>query len=380
MTIEIQGSISANAPINNDSYLIIVWGEDKDNVKILNFDDKKAQNDNNILTQTANNNSLFSGNLGGALKQVARFGISKVVPDAIKGRTTTALINIMNDGKITLDEVKDTFIHNATNELDKVAVDFGINTEELYDLLKNGGLEKEAFFESYTNASKSTAEEIISLSNESKSTANVLKIKFIDSDSEDLKSEIPERRTEKGFAYSDYIYNSLRERSFGCILGGIGINPFEFKEVLKKIRDSKIPFTVYVNDSKNGVQEIIENCLFSDLRFERSSELGNCIQCQIDLRETIQSEVTSVNITPSNSNKDNNKRIQKPSSKKISKNVSNKPKVKINKPKKILQNIQAQIDSNNRLIEQLKIKSARDKSANAEIKKLQLKNKQLSGE
>ena len=36
MTIEIQGSISANAPINNDSYLIIVWGEDKDNVKILN--------------------------------------------------------------------------------------------------------------------------------------------------------------------------------------------------------------------------------------------------------------------------------------------------------------------------------------------------------
>lgn len=380
MAIEIKGSISANAPISNDSYLIIVWGEDKDNVKILNFNDKKAQNDENVLLDFSKKNKLLSGKLGGALKQVARFGVSKVVPDAIKGRTTTALIDIMNDGKIKLDEVKDTFIQNATNELDKVAVDFGINTEQLYDLLKNGGVEKEAFFESYINASKSTEDEIISLSNDSKSSANVLKIKFVDSDTEDFKSEVPERKTEKGFAFSDYVYNALRERSFGCILGGIGKNPFEFKEVLKKIRQDKIPFTVYINDAKNNVQEIIENCLFSDLRFDRSSELGNCIQCQLDIKETIQSEVIATSI--SSSGVDSSKRSQKPSSKNLNKNISNKVKNKINKPQKMPWSVEQRIIANG---EQYDIYKARlgnstfnQQETRREMAKLRAKTLQLA--
>lgn len=342
MVINLSGGVSSNF-IDNDSYIIITWGEDSDNVKILKYDDKKAQDIDNSLTFVSLNKNLMQGKIGGALKATARFISSKALSPAVQGRVESGLIGILNDGKIKLNEVKASLIDNCTNELDKVAVDLGFPTPSaLYDAISNNGsgLNPDDFIQSYTNATKSTANDIISSENNAKEGANVLKLRFCESDSETYKSEIPSRRTEKGFAYTDYVFNDSLERSFGVVLGGVASNPFEYKDVLKSIRDSKIPFDVYINDPKNKNQEILTNCLFSNLSFDRSTDLGDSISCAFDIKEIIESEIKTEKVSGSTSGKSVKSRKQKPSTKKIDKNISNK--TKNSGPKKFSRSISGQ--------------------------------------
>lgn len=280
--------------IEKDSYLIIVSGDNKDDIFIQEYEKNTANNSQNLL-----NNKLGKtlGNIAlmGYTSPIAQNYASKIVSNATLGRINSSIYDIMADGQISNQEVAEDFIGSCTNALDNMFTDLGFPTPSaLYSAISPNGsgvISKDltsTFLKLFSNQSQN---EIISKNKESSELKNIIiiKLKLVQSDNESLPISIPTRKTENNFNIATSINNNNPERSFETVIvhnERKNINMYEIKSQLKKIREEKKHVNIYVCDNDVKEIEILNNYLLSNLDF--SVRDANSLDCSISFAEVPQ--------------------------------------------------------------------------------------------
>lgn len=295
----LSGGVSTNiGEIEKDAYLIIVAGEQKDELEVFPYSKLNANSSANLLN-TALKQNIANVVMAGVSSPIAQNFASKHLPNALLGRLNSSIYDIMADGEIHCEEVAEDFIGSCTNQLDNVATDMGFPTPSaLYNALKpstaTGVISKDVvkFVSSFSKASKKENEDKENDINNAEKNVIVVKLKLVQEDTENLGIEIPSRKTENNFNIATAINNQNLERTFEAKIvhnDRKSVNMIDVKNRLKVIRDMKDHVNVYICDEDIKELEIIENCLLSSLSF--GVEHKNSLNCSIGFTKVPQWEV-----------------------------------------------------------------------------------------
>ena len=125
--------------ITPDAYLMIVYGKDKDTIKVKQYDVKVKKSSKNLLDTPLKSN-IATVALAGLTSSIGQNIAGKALSNATLGRINSSIYDIMSDGKISVPEVAEDFIGSCTNAIDNVATDMGLPTpSSLYTALMPGG-------------------------------------------------------------------------------------------------------------------------------------------------------------------------------------------------------------------------------------------------
>lgn len=316
--------------IANDSYLIIVY-QDFDNILISDFPEEKkeeiAKSLDNASTKakTSTGQKLLKLVSAGVTSSIAQNMASKIsLPNSVKGRIQSSLYDIVADGKISKLEVAEDFIGSCTNELDSTAIALGFPTSQaLYEAIgpDGAGVISKDFLKQFQKKAEIVEGEKLAQKNKVAQALTALKFKLVTGDSESWTSNLPSRKTEKGFDIVEAIENENKTRNFNIsIIQGdySGITDmYQVKTLIEEeIRDKKIPFDIYVNDKNNNKQEVWKHCFFTGIDWE--PEGVNCLNANISITKIPEYEVkTEAVIGGINNNKITRKQTGSKRTKKI---------------------------------------------------------------
>jgi len=312
--------------IDNNSYLMIVWG-DTSNLKVADYSEVIKTNTTNFLDNTININGIGKALLAGYNSPLAQSLASKALPKSTLGRINSSLYDIVADGKISNREVATDFISSCNGELDNVAIQLGLpSASSLYSAIMpdGSGVIATDFLNGFAKSAVKISDDTLAQENENKVATRVLKLKLVIGGNESYSSELPKRRTEKGFNYVDYVNNNEPSFDFTTIIGGVGHNMYDMKDALIEIRNSKLPFDVYINDSVNKKQYHYKNCLFENLDFDTDNVSVNSKQCTMAFEQIPENTIKTTKLTGTSTT---SKRKQSGSKKRISSNTKNKTRV-----------------------------------------------------
>lgn len=279
-----------------DAYLMIVYGKDKDTVQIKEYDTEIKQSSKNLLNNVLKSN-IATVALAGFTSAIGQNIAGKALSNATLGRINSSIYDIMSDGKINVQEVAEDFIGSCTNALDNAATDAGYPTpSSLYTALTTGsGVISKDFTKILAKKMDGENKENNKLANSSEIT--VLTFKIVTSDKESWSSDIPTRKTEKGFEVATAISNHNKTKDFDVLLctdSRQGTDMYQLKNQLEEIRNNKVPFDVYVNDKDVYNQYKMTNCLFSTLSFTPNGK--NTIDCSMSISEIPEWDVQMVKL------------------------------------------------------------------------------------
>jgi len=292
--------------ISNDSYLIIAWGSQVENVNIVEYKEtdlgrgKDSAKDAISKTTDVSINNTGKAIINSYFLPIAQQMASKLLPPAVLGRANSSIAQIIKDGKISNGEVFESFKKSCTNELDSVASGLGLpSPSALYDLIKpdgggltSAGINIKQFTNEYSKTSQKLYDELAIIKNNKSVEFAYIKLKLCTSESESYSSSLPRRRTEKGFNLVDYVNNEDLALSFDVILGGIGNDTmYQIQNALVELRKSKTPFDVYKIDKINNKQTKYKRCLFSSLEFSKDNVSANTKQCSMSFEEIPEGKV-----------------------------------------------------------------------------------------
>lgn len=286
--------------ITPDAYLMIVYGKDKDTIKVKQYDVKVKKSSKNLLDTPLKSN-IATVALAGLTSSIGQNIAGKALSNATLGRINSSIYDIMSDGKISVPEVAEDFIGSCTNAIDNVATDMGLPTpSSLYTALMPGGtgvISKDFanLLGKKMDAENKQEEEKL---NEGKYT--VLKFKIVTGDKENWSMDIPTRKTEKGFEIATAINNHNKTKDFEVLLctnDKAGTDMYQIKNQLEELRSQKVPFDVYVNDKDVYNQYKLSNCLFSSLDFNPNGK--NALNCSMSVVEIPEWDVEIVKLDSS---------------------------------------------------------------------------------
>lgn len=272
--------------ITPDAYLMIVYGKDKDTIKVKQYDVKVKKSSKNLLDTPLKSN-IATVALAGITSSIGQNIAGKALSNATLGRINSSIYDIMSDGKISVPEVAEDFIGSCTNAIDNVATDMGLPTpSSLYTALMPGGtgVISKDFANLLGKKMDTENKEEEKKLNEGEYT--VLKFKIVTGDKENWSMDIPTRKTEKGFEIATAINNHNKTKDFEVLLctnDKAGTDMYQIKNQLEELRSQKIPFDVYVNDKDVYNQYKLSNCLFSNLDFNPNGK--NALNCSMSLVE-----------------------------------------------------------------------------------------------
>jgi len=286
--------IDTNRNPNSNEYLTILWRDVKTNVTHVDYSVSSMNQTMGILQNSLQTNNVIPIDKDVPInyfKKIAQFFSYSYSP-YINHRVTSAVDQILASRKVTDQTIYDIFINNATEYLDSTAIKMGFPTPSQFysELSPSGnGVNPDMFIANFKEAieQKFVAEKV--KVNKQRLVKNGLVLKIVESDTDEYQSEIPFRRVEDGFSYTDYVYNDIADRKFSCVLfssSDRGIT--ETKELLLSIRKSKEPFDIVVYDGNSS--ELVQNCLFSGLSFNRDVSMGDTLQAQLSIRPIKKSE------------------------------------------------------------------------------------------
>lgn len=286
--------------ISNDSYLIIAWGSQVENVNIVEYKEpektkitaeaKQAVSD----TKDISINKVGKAIINSYFSPITQNMASKLLPTAALNRVNSSLGSIIKDGKISNGEVFNSFKTSCTAELDGVASGLGLpSPSALYDLIKpdgaglaSKGIKAETFSEEYAKISEKLYDQLAIIKAGKETQLGYIKLKLVTSESESYSSSLPRRRTEKGFNMVDYVNNEDIALSFDVMLGGMNNDTmYQIQDSLVDLRNSKTPFDVYKIDKLNNKQTKYKRCLFSSLEFSRDVASSNMKSCSMSFEE-----------------------------------------------------------------------------------------------
>ena len=324
--------------IDNDSYLIIVY-KDFNNIIVNNYpiksktDTEQIINASASITKTNNGQKFLKILTAGVTSSIAQNIASKTnLSNAVIGRVQSSLYDIIADGKISKAEVAEDFIGSCTNELDSTAIALGLPTSQaLYEAIgpDGAGVIAKDFTKNFQKQAEKVEGEKLAQRNKVAQNPNVLKFKLITGDSESWGSNLPSRKTEKGFNIVDAIENENKTRDFqiSIIQGDYsGITDmYQVKTLIdEEIRNKKIPFDIYVNDKNNNKQEVMKHCFFTGISWE--SEGVNCLNASISITQIPEYEVKTTIISSSSSSSKSSSNSRKNKVASSTKNKNNKTK------------------------------------------------------
>lgn len=286
--------------ITPDAYLMIVYGKDKDTIKVKQYDVKVKKSSKNLLDTPLKSN-IATVALAGLTSSIGQNIAGKALSNATLGRINSSIYDIMSDGKISVPEVAEDFIGSCTNAIDNVATDMGLPTpSSLYTALMPGGTG--VISKDFANllGKKMDAENKQEEEKLNEGEYTVLKFKIVTSDKENWSMDIPTRKTEKGFEIATAINNHNKTKDFEVLLctnDKAGTDMYQIKNQLEELRSQKVPFDVYVNDKDVYNQYKLSNCLFSSLDFNPNGK--NALNCSMSVVEIPEWDVEIVKLDSS---------------------------------------------------------------------------------
>ena len=286
--------------ITPDAYLMIVYGKDKDTIKVKQYDVKVKKSSKNLLDTPLKSN-IATVALAGLTSSIGQNIAGKALSNATLGRINSSIYDIMSDGKISVPEVAEDFIGSCTNAIDNVATDMGLPTpSSLYTALMPGGTG--VISKDFANllGKKMDAENKEEEKKINEGEYTVLKFKIVTGDKENWSMDIPTRKTEKGFEIATAINNHNKTKDFEVLLctnDKAGTDMYQIKNQLEELRSQKVPFDVYVNDKDVYNQYKLSNCLFSSLDFNPNGK--NALNCSMSVVEIPEWDVEIVKLDSS---------------------------------------------------------------------------------
>ena len=286
--------------ITPDAYLMIVYGKDKDTIKVKQYDVKVKKSSKNLLDTPLKSN-IATVALAGLTSSIGQNIAGKALSNATLGRINSSIYDIMSDGKISVPEVAEDFIGSCTNAIDNVATDMGLPTpSSLYTALMPGGTG--VISKDFANllGKKMDAENKQEEEKLNEGEYTVLKFKIVTGDKENWSMDIPTRKTEKGFEIATAINNHNKTKDFEVLLctnDKAGTDMYQIKNQLEELRSQKVPFDVYVNDKDVYNQHKLSNCLFSSLDFNPNGK--NALNCSMSVVEIPEWDVEIVKLDSS---------------------------------------------------------------------------------
>lgn len=283
--------------ITPDAYLMIVYGKDKDTIKVKQYDVKVKKSSKNLLDTPLKSN-IATVALAGLTSSIGQNIAGKALSNATLGRINSSIYDIMSDGKISVPEVAEDFIGSCTNAIDNVATDMGLPTpSSLYTALMPGGTG--VISKDFANllGKKMDAENKQEEEKLNEGEYTVLKFKIVTGDKENWSMDIPTRKTEKGFEIATAINNHNKTKDFEVLLctnDKAGTDMYQIKNQLEELRSQKVPFDVYVNDKDVYNQYKLSNCLFSSLDFNPNGK--NALNCSMSVVEIPEWDVEIVKL------------------------------------------------------------------------------------
>lgn len=283
--------------ITPDAYLMIVYGKEKDNVKVKQYDVKVKKSSKNLLDTPLKSN-IATVALAGLTSSIGQNIAGKALSNATLGRINSSIYDIMSDGKISVPEVAEDFVGSCTNAIDNIATDMGLPTpSSLYTALMPGGTG--VISKDFANllGKKMDAENKKEEEKLNEGEYTVLKFKIVTSDKENWSMDIPTRKTEKGFEIATAINNHNKTKDFEVLLctdDKAGTDMYQMKNQLEELRSQKLPFDVYVNDKDVYNQYKLSNCLFSNLDFNPNGK--NALNCSMSVVEIPEWDVEIVKL------------------------------------------------------------------------------------
>lgn len=286
--------------ITPDAYLMIVYGKDKDTIKVKQYNVKVKKSSKNLLDTPLKSN-IATVALAGLTSSIGQNIAGKALSNATLGRINSSIYDIMSDGKISVPEVAEDFIGSCTNTIDNVATDMGLPTpSSLYTALMPGGTG--VISKDFANllGKKMDAENKQEEEKLNEGEYTVLKFKIVTGDKENWSMDIPTRKTEKGFEIATAINNHNKTKDFEVLLctnDKAGTDMYQIKNQLEELRSQKVPFDVYVNDKDVYNQYKLSNCLFSSLDFNPNGK--NALNCSMSVVEIPEWDVEIVKLDSS---------------------------------------------------------------------------------
>lgn len=283
--------------ITPDAYLMIVYGKEKDNVKVKQYDVKVKKSSKNLLDTPLKSN-IATVALAGLTSSIGQNIAGKALSNATLGRINSSIYDIMSDGKISVPEVAEDFVGSCTNAIDNIATDMGLPTpSSLYTALMPGGTG--VISKDFANllGKKMDAENKKEEEKLNEGEYTVLKFKIVTSDKENWSMDIPTRKTEKGFEIATAINNHNKTKDFEVLLctdDKAGTDMYQIKNQLEELRSQKLPFDVYVNDKDVYNQYKLSNCLFSNLDFNPNGK--NALNCSMSVVEVPEWDVQIIKL------------------------------------------------------------------------------------
>lgn len=326
--------------ITPDAYLMIVYGKDKDTIKVKQYDVKVKKSSKNLLDTPLKSN-IATVALAGLTSSIGQNIAGKALSNATLGRINSSIYDIMSDGKISVPEVAEDFIGSCTNAIDNVATDMGLPTpSSLYTALMPGGTG--VISKDFANllGKKMDAENKQEEEKLNEGEYTVLKFKIVTGDKENWSMDIPTRKTEKGFEIATAINNHNKTKDFEVLLctnDKAGTDMYQIKNQLEELRSQKVPFDVYVNDKDVYNQYKLSNCLFSSLDFNPNGK--NALNCSMSVVEIPEWDVEIVKLdssykgkySVSNNAQSNNNANKKAGVAKVAKSATSIAKTATNK-------------------------------------------------
>lgn len=326
--------------ITPDAYLMIVYGKDKDTIKVKQYDVKVKKSSKNLLDTPLKSN-IATVALAGLTSSIGQNIAGKALSNATLGRINSSIYDIMSDGKISVPEVAEDFIGSCTNAIDNVATDMGLPTpSSLYTALMPGGTG--VISKDFANllGKKMDAENKEEEEKLNEGEYTVLKFKIVTGDKENWSMDIPTRKTEKGFEIATAINNHNKTKDFEVLLctnDKAGTDMYQIKNQLEELRSQKVPFDVYVNDKDVYNQYKLSNCLFSSLDFNPNGK--NALNCSMSVVEIPEWDVEIVKLdssykgkySVSNNAQSNNNANKKAGVAKVAKSATSIAKTATNK-------------------------------------------------
>lgn len=289
--------------IDNDSYLMIVY-KDFNSIIVNTYSEKDKVDTEQVINASASVSKTSTGQKllklvsAGVTSSIAQSMSSKIsLPNSVKGRIQSSLYDIIADGKISKLEVAEDFIGSCTNELDSTAIAMGFPTSQaLYEAIgpDGAGVISKDFLKHFQEKAETVEGEKLAQRNKVAQDLTVLKFKLVTGDSESWPSNLPSRKTEKGFDIVEAIENENKTRDFNISIvqgdySGI-TDMYQVKTLIEEeIRDKKIPFDIYVNDKNNNKQEVWRHCFFTGIDWE--SEGVNCLNANVSIAKIPEYEI-----------------------------------------------------------------------------------------
>lgn len=204
-----------------------------------------------------------------------------------------AVAQILATGKITSKQAADYLFLGALPALNQTYAALGYSgVQQMKSALMNGTINVGQFVNGFTKVLKAGTDYKNRVKNISNFTdRNVIEIDITYNHSEDYLSEIGDRRVQEGITWAEFVHNLPETFSLTCgIQDGKRYTVSEFKDMLKLLRNKKVPFTIQIDEEK------IDNVLLQ--RFSPTREgATNGLEYNLELKKVRIGTVETAEIT-----------------------------------------------------------------------------------